>query len=161
MDIDEANKYLKPPPIPQQLHFDQTRAKLAHHHQDAPQRAMLADMALAQAQEAITRLASLGHRFYLVEGEALPPLEWPKMVYHRSQAPRIVASQQHLDELGPGWFDHPEKALTAEALAVQAEGRGGIPKTTLPAPIPPAPIPTNGDGNVRAAAGPAAKPSAP
>ena len=115
------------------MDWNALHAKLAEHHAGAPQRAKLAEMAVQAAREDIGQLASLGHNYHLAEGPADPPQEWPKMVYHVHQEPRIVHHESELAELGPGWYDHPEKARTAEATAFQFAGRGGVGGAGLPA----------------------------
>ena len=116
-------------------------AKIAHLHRDHPQRAKLAELAVAQIREGMQHLHSLGHAVSLVEAPPEAPLEWPKMVYHAQQGQRIVHSNYELDELGPGWYDHPAKAAEMEGHDYQFAARGGVASNAKP----PAPLAPQGE----------------
>lgn len=78
MDLDEAKKMVSTP----EAVLSETRARLAEVHAEAPQRRMLADAAMAEVEAALARLASLGHRFVLVEApDTAGGDEYPKMLY--------------------------------------------------------------------------------
>jgi hypothetical protein len=84
------------------------RNHLALHHSATPQRAWLAESALATVESGFAELAKLGHSFRMVEvGEAdvAPPDEWPKMVYHGEAEPVVVNNPDELKALGDGWSD--------------------------------------------------------
>lgn len=63
------------------MNWTDLKNHLAAVHAQHPQRAKKAELALKAAEEAIAELASLGHRFGLVEESGDPAIEWPKMLY--------------------------------------------------------------------------------
>lgn len=100
-------------------------------HRSEPQKAMICDLALRTIETALADLAKHGHHFELVEGFAHPD-EWPKIMYHLHQEPRIVLCQADLRELGLGWYASPWDAQLAEGYEAQYEGKGGVPRPTKP-----------------------------
>lgn len=117
------------------MDFPGLRRHLLAMHPLDPQRQARIERALAQAEESLGALASLGHLFHLAEGsgEAFP--EFPRRVFHVDAAPngRLVYGEAELAELGPGWYDTLEKAQFADGLDTQFMGRGGVNRKGLPA----------------------------
>ena len=107
------------------------RAAMQWVHREAPQKAMICDLALRHVETALADLARHGHHFELVEGFEHPD-EWPRTVYHLNQPPRIVRCQADLDELGLGWYASPWDAQLAEGYEAQYEGKGGVPRPAKP-----------------------------
>jgi hypothetical protein len=84
------------------------RAKLAEHHAEHPQRAMLADLALRQVELGLADLAKMGHRMKLVFDSGSEPVQFPKMIYKRGVEPVVVLDQHDLDShLSDGWAEMP------------------------------------------------------
>jgi hypothetical protein len=110
MDIETAAKMLAgAPPISA---LPDIRNNLAEIHSDHPQRHMLAASALDEIEDALARLAALGHRFFLTQADPTAPEGWPKMVY-RERGDGVLETatadgQSELDALAAaGWRDHP------------------------------------------------------
>jgi hypothetical protein len=93
------------------------------------------DHALRDAQQAMDALAALGHRFWLTRTPQPAMPHWPRMLFHVNSAPngRIVRSEFEAADLGPGWFDTLEAAQHWDGVETQFAGRGGVPRTSLPA----------------------------
>ena len=108
--------------------LDKLREVIDQVHGGNPQRHWHAMEAVNQLEAALKTLASHGHLFDLVEGEAPAPLEWPKMFYHESHGNLTVASQSEADALGPDWKDKQPTAFEPEAIADEAEDEPPPPK---------------------------------
>lgn len=87
------------------------KAKLADAFINLPQKAFLAASALESVFHGIDELAKVGFRFSLEEAAGTEPVEFPKMLYHDSFAPKglVVGSQEEVDKLGPGWRTTPQR----------------------------------------------------
>ncbi len=71
----------------------------------SPQDAKLVEVALREVEDALVRLARLGHLFHLAEGEGDEPEEWPKVVWHADGRSWEAYDPGHLAELGEGWHE--------------------------------------------------------
>jgi len=110
------------------------RRQLESQHPGNPQVLARIDHALKAAEEALTGLALVGHRFWLTTTEQAPFPDWPRMLFHLNAAPngRLVLSEFEAEELGPGWFDSLEKSQHWDGVETQFAGRGGVPRSGLP-----------------------------
>lgn len=110
-----------------------TKRLVAEHHSD-PQTVRKIELATAQAQSALSNLASMGHQFHLAPGpgESLPL--WPRTLFHATDAPngRVIYNQLEANALGPGWADDLAQAQHEHGVALQFAGRGGVGRLALP-----------------------------
>lgn len=116
------------------------RRDLLAQHAASPQETRYVELGVAQAQEALSTLARLGHPFHLVAGLGPHPSEtWPRLFFHTTDAPkgRVVYSQGEADSLGPGWKDIPSEANQAAGVAAQFGGKAGQGNQALPTVISP------------------------
>lgn len=109
----------------QPLEVSQVRQDLAEVHAEAPQRAMLADLALRKVEEGLQELRSLGHTFHLLEGTPPSADEFPKMLYRDdpsgTDAQLIVhAAWEEQDARAQGWDDHPSLRQAPQPPASEA-----------------------------------------
>lgn len=95
------------------MDMDDIRAKLAAHHAGAPQRAMMAQLALDKVASGLEDLEALGHRFLFGDEGAPPPvLIFPKMLYRDGEPEVQVHSTDELhDRLADGWREHPSEDI--------------------------------------------------
>ncbi len=108
------------------------RNQLAGAHVSSPQDAKLVEVALREVEDALVRLARLGHLFHLAEGEGDEPEEWPKVVWHADGRSWEAYDPGHLAELGEGWHETLAEARQQAGLRAQFIGRGGRRMTALP-----------------------------
>ena len=114
-------------------------AVVAAVHENEPQRAGLAKLALDQIYEAINELAKLGHRISISFKELPEPVEWPKALYHQTFGMRVFEGPDEVEEAGPGWTAlavPPEPALEVAPKAPSVEAP---PVVTISVPEPEAP----------------------
>ena len=120
------------------MNWSDLRNKLEAAHAKHLQRAMKASMALKAAEEALAELASLGHRFGLVEEPLEPAQEWPKMRYRTvggSVESKVFASALEAAQAEGEWRDTP--------LALPDPPKGA-PQPPVQFPIaPPPPVAPN------------------
>jgi hypothetical protein len=106
------------------------KSKILAQEQRSPQKLMLVTMAISQMEDAISRLAGMGHYLHVEEGLVRTEL-WPKTVFNRFGYSRLARCQADLDEFGPDWYESMEAARKAYGMDKQYE-RGGIFKRNLP-----------------------------
>jgi hypothetical protein len=106
------------------------KEKILSEEQKQPQKLMLAGMAIAQIEDAIRKLGSMGHYIHVREG-VVEVESWPRFVWNRFGYSRIVRCQADLVELGPDWHDSLDAARKAYGMDKQME-RGGVFRNTLP-----------------------------
>ena len=108
-------------------------------HPGDPNRSERVHYALSRAKEALALLEPLGYQFHLADGPGPVWPTWPAMMFHVDAAPngRLVADEQELEELGPGWFRTQMEAQLWDGVQTQNAGRGGIPRQSIPALGPP------------------------
>jgi hypothetical protein len=98
-----------------------------------PQRAHKAKAALAQIEDGLLQLASLGHPLHVEEGYTPPPApEFPKVMFHLYQGSKVFACQADVEEAGDDWYSTMEDARHAAGVTKQNQ-RGGIFTRSLPA----------------------------
>lgn len=107
---------------------------LALHHAADPQKAYMAQAALAAVKAGLAELAKLGHNFDMIEADAKAGfVEWPKMFYHANHGSLTVESPADADNLGSGWSDKPIGWKEEEPKApVEPEF---VPKAPVPVDI--------------------------
>ncbi len=107
MDIDTAKGLVAS--APEQI--SELRERLAEHHSEHPQRAQLADLALREVEQALEKLAALGHRFYLTEQAPEEFSQYPVMLYRdgpQGLETQTVEGRTELEKAeADGWRDHP------------------------------------------------------
>ncbi len=104
-------------------------------HPAEHQKSARIDFALRQAEEALTELSRLGYQYHLADGPGEPYPSWPCLMFHVDAAPngRLVRSEAEAAELGPGWFRTLMESQLWDGMETQFAGRGGVPRTSLPA----------------------------
>jgi hypothetical protein len=106
-----------------------------HHHQ--PQVVRVIEHSIRELEEALGRLAAVGHLFHLAEGPQPPADEWPRVMFHVDSAPngRVVNSEWDFRDLGgeaEGWHTTLAGAQHADGVKTQFAGRGGVGVRSLP-----------------------------
>jgi hypothetical protein len=137
MEISEAQAMVSHTPE----RVSDLRQRLAAHHSDTPQRAMLADLALKGIEEHLGLLRSLGHSFYLTEQSPDEPAAFPMMLYRDATQGRVDMLAKDEAErdwaLQNGWRDHPDTTLASKPAEVQPEPEPPHEEPTQDPPPPP------------------------
>lgn len=105
---------------------------------DNPQKATLAQMAVAELRSALGRLAALGQRFALVPHEAVAtePQQYPKMVFNGASHRLVHDEVEETDAAADGWVPHGAEPAPPEPMV---EPPADAPIVSFPIPQEPAP----------------------
>ena len=136
-----------PSPHPERFLMDSfslLEQELHAKYEGAPHRQTLVALALADIRSALSSLAHLGHRFDLVESEAKPPAEFPKMFYSKDGKRQLVLhSPEAAAGLSDDWSDKQPQEDPEDPMEVsdanggpdeaEAQGLAPIPMLSLDA----------------------------
>lgn len=116
------------------------RTKLIAEHYAQPRDIHRLKLAFIDIEAGLAVLSSMGHLQHLEAGPAPPESEWPKVMFHATQAPqgRMIYNPSEAETLGPNWSPDPERAAELHGTAIQNAGKAGIGNRSLPVATSPA-----------------------
>ena len=114
-------------------YWEMLRNDLMGRHPDDMQKCRIIEVSLHEAEEALTKLGSIGHQFHLEPGPPLQRSGWPKTVWHADGRSHIVYHPLDVNALGEGpWCDTLEEAKRLAGVRTQFAGRAGVRTANLP-----------------------------
>lgn len=119
------------------MNWPRFRNALTTQYHEQPQHTRRIELAVESLRHGLEELARLGHVFHLAEGPAPAAVDFPRLMFHLTAAPRghLVLCREDAEFLGPGWFDTLDEAKHADGMGQQFKRGGIFPKRNVPAVI--------------------------
>lgn len=116
------------------MNTEPIKTSLVALHHDEPQIVRRIETALHEVGVGLAALASLGHMYHLADGQPPQGDEWPKLLFHATDAPagRLIYNPDEASALGPGWAETLQDAQQKAGIAAQFAGRAGVGSQALP-----------------------------
>lgn len=105
--------------------WEELKDKIRSANDGSPQRIYHALEGLEMVRAGLAELAKYGHRFDLIETDASPPIEWPKMLYNGAKT-IIVESAEEAEKLGPEWSHKPPGWTEPEVAKEEPEATAKV-----------------------------------